>query len=387
MALSGEQAMTAGVAATGQRAATQRYLYGPVTDFLCLGGISLLVLPLLFALPVKEFRPSIALLGVVIAYVLNHPHFAISYQIFYEDFGRKAFGRDTNATLRLRYIFAGIVMPAALVLFMAGCVLAGSAQTLGHAANLMGFLVGWHYAKQGFGMLMVDAALKRQFFNGDEKKILRVNAYAVWALTWLTTNAIMSKSALWGIQSYMLPVPSWVLLIASCVVVATTVSMGAMLVKKWRTDGGRLPWNGVVAYLVTLYVWMIMARFGPLALLLVPALHSLQYLLVATRYQTNRFRDVPDAREAPQNPLLARIFRRRYVARFAGTMTIAFLLGYAGFWALPKFLLSVVPYDTAEFGPALFLFLFWIFINVHHYFLDNVMWRSENPEVRKHLFS
>jgi len=362
--------MTAGVAATGQRAATQRYLYGPVTDFLCLGGLSLLVLPLLFALPVQEFRPGIALLGMVIAYVVNHPHFAISYQIFYEDFGHKAFGRDTNATLRLRYIFAGIVMPVALVLFMTGCVLAGSAQTLGHAA-----------------MLMVDAALKRQFFTGDEKKILRVNAYAVWSLTWLTTNAIMSKSMLWGIQSYMLPVPSWVLLIASCVVVATTVSMSAMLAKKWRTDGGRLPWNGVVAYLVTLYVWMIMARFGPLALLLVPALHSLQYLLVATRYQTNRFRDVPDAREAPENPLLARIFRRRYLARFAGTMTISFLLGYVGFWALPKFLLSVVPYDTAEFGPALFLFLFWIFINVHHYFLDNVMWRSENPDVRKHLFS
>lgn len=35
----------------------------------------------------------------------------------------------------------------------------------------------------------------------------------------------------------------------------------------------------------------------------------------------------------------------------------------------------------------MFLFVFWIFINVHHYFLDNVIWRAENPETRQHLFA
>jgi hypothetical protein len=30
--------------------------------------------------------------------------------------------------------------------------------------------------------------------------------------------------------------------------------------------------------------------------------------------------------------------------------------------------------------------MFWIFINVHHYFLDNVMWRRENPDTGKYLF-
>jgi hypothetical protein len=37
-------------------------------------------------------------------------------------------------------------------------------------------------------------------------------------------------------------------------------------------------------------------------------------------------------------------------------------------------------------GSTLFLFTFWIFINIHHYFLDNVMWRRGNPEVSKYLF-
>ena len=37
-------------------------------------------------------------------------------------------------------------------------------------------------------------------------------------------------------------------------------------------------------------------------------------------------------------------------------------------------------------GSSLFFFIVLIFINVHHYFLDNVMWRRGNPEVAKYLF-
>ena len=35
------------------------------------------------------------------------------------------------------------------------------------------------------------------------------------------------------------------------------------------------------------------------------------------------------------------------------------------------------------FGPTLFAFLFYIFINVHHYLLDNVMWGRGNPDIQK----
>jgi hypothetical protein len=30
--------------------------------------------------------------------------------------------------------------------------------------------------------------------------------------------------------------------------------------------------------------------------------------------------------------------------------------------------------------------MFYIFINVHHYFLDNVMWRRGNPDVQQYIF-
>jgi hypothetical protein len=35
----------------------------------------------------------------------------------------------------------------------------------------MVFFTGWHYVKQGYGMLMVSSVLTRSFYNEAEKKI------------------------------------------------------------------------------------------------------------------------------------------------------------------------------------------------------------------------
>ena len=383
MGLSSDQAaatVSVPQGATGER----RYLYGPVVDFMCLGGVTIFLLPVLFMLPQKELAPAIGAFALWLANVINHPHFAFSYQIFYEDFRHKAFGSDYSLTLRARYIFAGIVVPVALAALLTGSMVFGDARVLGYSANLMAFLVGWHYAKQGYGMLMVDAALKRQFFDTTEKKILVVNAYAVWSLAWLMANTMLSHKAMWGIEYYMIPVPHALLAVGAFVAIVTTVMAGSVLIKKWHGNGGSLPVNGVVAYVVTLYLWMLLMRFSTLALLVVPALHSLQYLLVASRYRSNRFRDGDDAEEAPRSALVGRFFRSRCQWRYAGFLVMGLLLGITGFWALPVLFQNVIPYDQAMFGATVFLF---VFINVHHYFLDNVMWRSQNPDVRKYLFA
>ena len=58
--------------------------------------------------------------------------------------------------LRARYVVAGVVVPIALVLFFVVSVLRSDAVMLGYGANIMPFLVGWHYVRQGYGMLIVD---------------------------------------------------------------------------------------------------------------------------------------------------------------------------------------------------------------------------------------
>lgn len=56
--------------------------------------------------------------------------------------------------MRARYVFAGLVVPAmfaGLFTSCTYCMIFGDAQLLGYDANLVAFLVGWYYVKQGYG--------------------------------------------------------------------------------------------------------------------------------------------------------------------------------------------------------------------------------------------
>jgi len=379
-------ALDLSVDAPSAKAATPpgKYLFGPVADFLMLGGGAFLILPVLFFVP-REFEGSLAATMVIVAYAVNYPHFAHSYQIFYRNFGRKLRGEGYDRSLQLRYGFAGIVVPVIMALFFAYGAATSNTRLLGLAANAMFFFVGWHYVKQGYGMLMVDAVLKRKFFDERDKKVLLVNSYAVWILAWLQTNTAVTAGQYYGLQYYTFAAPAWIADIALTAAVASTAATLLMLANRWRKNGGRLPYNGIVAYVASLYLWILIARINPLWLLVVPALHSLQYLAVVWRYQTNVERDVEDAARDPEPKLLSMIgplYRLRVLGFIAGGAA----LGYLGFWLIPFVLTALVPYDKQALGSSLFFFIVLIFINVHHYFLDNVMWRRGNPEVSKYLF-
>jgi hypothetical protein len=162
--------------------ARQGYLFNPWVDFLCLGGGSLIVFALATVLMPREDSTNamVSTVMMAIANFVNHPHFAHSYQIFYNGYRRNAFGRNIPRDLRYRYAFAGMVVPALLVGFFLFCWLAGKPRLLGLGGNVMVFLVGWYYVKQGYGMLMVESVLKRRFFTDTQKKPLLINAYVVW---------------------------------------------------------------------------------------------------------------------------------------------------------------------------------------------------------------
>ena len=364
----------------------RRYLFGPVIDFVCLGGSSLVFVPLMFLRPPEDYRAPLAWLMMLLANAINHPHFAHSYQIFYRNFRQKLFGADYAPLLRARYAVAGIVVPLALALFFAAAFLSGSARTLGYAFNFMGFVVGWHYVKQGYGMLMVDAALKKQFFDARDKRVLLINSYAVWILSWLSINSAVSEKRYWGLTYYSFDVPPLALAAGAALVAVTTAWTAWTLAARWRAHGGSLPWNGVVAYAASLYAWLLLVRVDPLWILVVPALHSLQYLAVVWRFQTNYERSREGAAEPTRTPLLSNVLKTADTVRMAFFVVVGGILGFLGFWGIPLLLDVYVPYDEATFGSTVFVFMFWVFINVHHYFLDNVMWRRENPDTRRYLF-
>ncbi|MER9167139.1 hypothetical protein NKI12_07090 [Mesorhizobium australicum] len=361
-----------------------KYLFGPLTDFLMRGGSAFLILPVLYFVPLR-YEGLVAATMLFLAYLINYPHFAHSYQLFYRNFGRKLRADGYDRNLQIRYIFAGIVVPLLMGAFFAYGSITANARLLGNATNAMFFFVGWHYVKQGYGMLMVDAVLKRRFFTDPDKKILLVNSYAVWLFAWLQTNTAVSQGKYLGLEYYTFATPAWLNAIALSAAAASTAATVVMLINRWTRNGGSLPYNGIIAYSASLYLWILIVRINPLWLLVVPALHSLQYLAVVWRYQSNVERDERDAEKIPQSRILS-ILGPAYRVRLLEFISAGLLLGGLGFWLIPTALTAIVPYDREVLGSYLFFFIVLIFINVHHYFLDNVMWRRGNPEVSRYLF-
>ena len=458
-----------------------RSLHGPVVDFLLLGGGSFLVLGAFAAFWPRDEASRIALAGAMLflAHFVNHPHFAHSYQIFYHGFARKAFPRarhqsahpdqpgDTTpggekaplppgegfgvrgrrgstpeptpasspeSALAARYRFAGIMVPAMLAAFFAVALAQGSAALLGLAANVMFFTVGWHYAKQGYGILMLDAARKGLRFAPDARRLLLWNTHLAWVTWWLFANDLLKAEELWGITYYFMDLPDPLLFGAAALVAVSTLAVARDLLALWRAER-TLPVNGLLAYLAAVYVWLTVGRLDPGLLFVVPFFHSLQYLAVIWRYQlnveANRRPSTGDPAEetapltdeqgdftragekaplppgegfgvrekrapAPPSPIGVadttptappwKAWLRSAPAGLARFILVGGALGFAGFWLAPVTIDALSGYDQAVFGATLFLFIGWTFINIHHYFIDNVIWRRENPETRRHLF-
>lgn len=345
-------------------------------DFLLLGGASLVLIPLaIWFSPGEAERIWVAEWSLLAAHVINNPHFAYSYELFYRNFRERAFGVAFPAHLRFRYQFAAIYAPLLLAAFLVITLLERNFRLLGVAGNLMLFMVGWHYVKQGYGMLIVDGVLKRCFFDGRGKRVLLVNAYAVWLASWAFINSWGSSKQIWGIAYYVIDIPRGVLAVLGGVAAVTTVASAAVLWRHRHVE--RFPWGGFVAYVCSLYVWLFISH--PVALLIIPAMHSMQYLLVVFRYRINMERST----KTFSGILLP---GRGAWSRLALFAVSGVLLGYLFFWGIPEWLEQHFPLHVQDGAALPYLFSFWMFINIHHYLQDSVMWRKDNPDTKRFLF-
>jgi hypothetical protein len=355
-------------------AQTPGYLFGPWLDFFCLGGATLLLIPWFALLPSdwKEYG-DVLIVTTAVAHFINNPHFAHSYHLFYRDFGKRGFASEYPREWRIRYLIAGLAVPAVLIGFFLWCLVTKNARALGWSVNLMFFTVGWHYVKQGYGMLMLDSVLKRRFYSETEKKVLLWNAYGVWFLSWLLANAIAYKADYWGIAYYTFAAPEPVLAAIKGLAAASSAAVLIMLGLKWHRTRQLPPVNGLVGYAVALYLWLLYR--DPVLTLIFPAMHSIQYMVVVWRYELNY-----------QQERTAGAGVAAFGFRMALFYAIAMGLGYVGFWLGPQWLGEIAPGLMEGVGSGAFLLAAWIFINVHHYFLDSVVWRKGNPETGRYLF-
>lgn len=374
-----EQMVTNVKGAQASAAKAHASIISPVADFMLVGGVTLFIIPFVM-LPMWEAEENakwLAFTAYCLIFVLNLPHFIHSYQLLYSGYIGKLTGSVYSRATKIRMFISGILAPAALIGFLVYGVMQEDSRLLGYGTNAMLFTLGWHYVKQGYGIMIALSVRKKVFFDKVEKNILLANAYITWLYSWFVLNSYADTAAFHGVPYSTVGLPTeW----REPVLLAFLLwTVGALIVIIRKFDRHQtLCFNGLAAYFFSVYPWVLFAFAHPNLIIFVPALHSLQYILFVWKLVYERTKD--HILQAGGN--VQEITSRMIVKNMLPFLTVGFAAGALLFVCLPLWLDKVVPYDREIFGSSLFVYCFLIFLNIHHYFIDFAIWRKDNPEMK-----
>jgi hypothetical protein len=351
-------------------------MISPFWDFFFVGGVSFIFLPLIFITD-ESFIQAFAVTAFALTFLINNPHFIHSYQLLYSHFWKKVMHVETSIPSRIRLWISGLIVPAILFAILAVGLFQSNRELLGFSANLMFFLVGWHYIKQGYGVLITLSVRHKVFYADWQKKLFLYNGYLCWITFWATHNSRLNEDMLYGLPYWGLSVPA---AITDILILISTITSVAVLIALYRhyESTKKFCFNGVVGYVSAIYIWLLIASFHTIFIIAFPALHSLQYLLFVWKMKYEKRNE--DCQSLDSNKASDDV--ARYMLQF---FCISVIIGALVFYIAPTFFDAVLPYDQEYLGTKMFLFAFIIFINVHHYFIDFAIWRKDNPDM-KYLF-
>jgi hypothetical protein len=353
-----------------------------IAEFLLVGGATLVLFPLAWLLRrrvgLDASELAVGFLTFHAASLINDPHFSVTYLLFYKDARSRALGGVFAPMQRARYIFAGLLVPLALLAWAIAALSTGSARTMGFMIQLMFFLVGWHYVKQGFGILTVLSARRGFRFGPLERKVILAHCFTGWAYAWASPADPGKEVEEKGVVYTSIAHPPGLELVTQIAFGLSALALIWVLARRWRSERRLPPLGPLSGFLITIWLWTVYSSLDRLMVYMIPALHSIQYLYVVWLFKRN------EARAAEGPPL----FGRPTGLRLAILAASAVGLGWVLFRGAPAFLdgtwvLGTSPgEEPAGLGDTPYFAAIFVFVNIHHYFMDNVIWRRENPDTR-----
>jgi len=331
-------------------------IISPVVDLLCVGGLSLIVfVPLLLS-----GRSDLVVIGAGaqawLATLINMPHFMASYRLVYRS-------RETI----LRHKWASIYVPAILLLYIVIALWeAQSSPVLGIIlVTVSSAYLAWHYTGQVWGMMASYSYLDGVKFERRERLLVRsgLRILLAWHVTWFLYTQLRNPSMVR---------PAY-LLISAGTVVAFCLGATGLLMMQRRT--GRLPPARALVAWFALFIWYAVLARDPKAIFWIQIAHALQYLAFPIRVEMNRSVAAPRSSHGKAVLHLA--------AYGIGLLAVSYLVARVVPAAAMSVVANVFGEEPGRAAPVLIL----MFINIHHYFTDGVIWKISNPEVRKELFA
>jgi hypothetical protein len=306
-----------------------------------------------------------------LAFAVNHPHFSSSYKLLYWDFAKRIFERPA-------YFWAGVIVPAILFSGMILAWFSEDAAIIGHLVTAMYFFVGWHYAKQVFGCVIVTSVRRKVFYKPWERKLILTSLFATWFVSFTKSHLIEGSFRYYDITHESLNIAQWVHQAGVGLVGLSVVLVAAMHVRKYKVDQVLPSPPGVAAYFALL-VWFMPVFAHSGFSYAIPFFHSLQYLCFVWVLKSNEYAfQLKNYKDKE--------FKIEWAKKMFFYSAGALMLGAMFFEFIPTSLDNFFMGPHPDFGTQPFLAMFLLFINIHHYFIDNVIWKSNNETVKQFLF-
>lgn len=381
-----------------------RSITTPTIDFLLLGGASLWVWIIMLSLhmfkgpaatganPFFYFAVAFTWLSIL----CNYPHFLISYR----------FGYGRGKGFILKNWPALIAVPALLILFylisyyffneqirsqasviwinsilnstgmdfQLGALPNLGIEILSVSVRLMFVTAAWHYCKQAFGCVMVFSHYHNYPLTRFQRNLWKASLYSVAVYNFFYISNLTTKGT--GPFSFFIGVPVtnisfpeiFTSLSLIAVVLLAVFVIYFILIKNYQRYKKK-PTSSIMIPWIALHFWWIpFIGHHDFYFLAVPFFHSLQYLLFAYQLETPEYTTL----------------KRKKIIFMVLKMLALMLAGFLAFEYVPKYLDSALSTES-RLRVVFFLVAIPVFINIHHFFIDSVVWRFSDEHVRKKL--
>jgi hypothetical protein len=343
------------VQAAPARPAPHLYFVNPLVDFACIGGASLLT----FAALAVVYRTGavqaqwVFTAAALLTWVCNHPHFAATNYRLYQS--------KENVS---QYPLTAFVVP---VLVVGGMAASFALPDLVAPYFVKLFLLwsGYHYSGQSVGITCVYA--RRAGFHIGRLERLALSGFVFGTYFLAVARSESGAGALnyYGISYPTLRLPQLVTVLAGywmwmCGLVFL------LLVVNWCVSNRRVLPPIVLLPAGAQLLWFVVGSGDANFNAFVPFFHSLQYLLIAWSMHLKERMDTGGFEPS-----------RRFVARESLRWgAVLFAVGAFLFWMLPHTLASSTGLGFQLAAPIVLAG-----VQIHHFFVDGVIWKLKNPKV------
>ena len=286
-----------------------------------------------------------------VATTINMPHFMASYRMVYR-----------SRAMILRHRWASIYVPLILLLAVLGAVWEAQYSTAGVVilVSVASAYLAWHYTGQVWGMMATFAFLEGASFDRSERTLIRTSLriLLVWHVTWFLYTQLRNP----GVVR-----PAYLFISAGTLV---AFALGVIGLGRMRRRTGMLPPARALVAWIAIFVWYAVMARDPKAIFWIQIAHALQYLAFPIRVEINR-----TASDAQQT-------HGRLVGHMAlygvGLLVVSVVIAQVVPGRAMDAVANVFGEQPGRVTPVLIL----MFLNIHHYFTDGVIWKISNPEVK-----